>query len=607
MAEFGPQATQVAAPQEAGVNPVAPVTQEISPPNWGQALGTLVQEVGGIAGTIVKGQQTKTDQAFLQNLAQQQALVNQGVSQGSIGTKEATTRVFDAYNHAIAARPDLADKIGSLYGVFQKTTVAGDIEQERKDANALKTTQLNQAISQGYFISADATEQQKNAIITASQSGVKLQRELTQIRQQNEEARSQGNYDRSVAEAESKTRTVQLSAQYAGDNLNAFNAQITDISRRVRTGDLKDNPQAAQQELARVYATYSGGLDAIGGQNPALVNGWKDLFKEMYATGQKALDPKFESEQLTNELNIQLTKGKLQALAADPRVAGVVATSQLLGQNATVALQGAAVAPVIINAMAGVTSNSVVNGQSQGGYRNPVVGNPDTEKPVLDMLQSSIKSINSGGFTDPVKAKIEASNGINNVLMETGKALNNGAKPEDLKGLVSFFASPEYASWVKNGKIDPIAQQTAAKTFQIVYQPAVTKKIGDRLNQELIPASEDGLQTSVSMAQGLDVKMQGDVLTFVPRAGLNLTPDQQRLEAGAVKNLQEVQQALNTMVHLGAHMEGSTDYAKHWEANKYYYLPQIYPVKPGQVVGNAKWSGNGDWRDRSTWSRVGQR
>jgi hypothetical protein len=604
MAEFGPNVTQVVGPQEAGTNPIAPVQEQLPASGWGQALVGLGQEVGSIAGGIVKQQRMQADQAFLKQLAERQNLLNSGIEQGTVSTTQYDTMNRHQYSQAIAQRPDLADKISAIYGVFDKTTVAGNVTQARQEAEATRTQQRNQAISQGYYFSPNMSQKDQDTIIQASQSGVKFQREIQQAYAANAEKRAQGGYDMTVDDNNLKKQTVQLGAQYAGDNYNAFYTQIQDLRRRMTEGDLKDNPQQAQVELTRVYGMYSGGLDAIGQQNPSLVAGWKDMFKSAYETAQKYLDPKADSTALENQLNVIQTKAKLAVYASNPKIAPIIATSQLLGPNngATKLFS----TPAAMEVLTGAISTPVVNGQSSG-YRTPIVGNPEAEKPVLDALQKSIRSINTGGFTDEAKARIEAGNGINNVLVEVGRALNNGANPEQLKSLVSFFASDDYASWVKNGRIDPIAAQAAQKTFQIAYMPAVTAKIGDRLNQELIPASGDGQQTAISLAQGLNVEMRNGVLTFAPNPNLKLTPEQQNLEAGTIRNMQEVQQALNTMVHLGAHMEGTTDYAKHWEANKYYYLPQIYPVKPGQVVGNLKWSGEGDWRDKSTWSRVGQR
>jgi len=70
--------------------------------------------------------------------------------------------------------------------------------------------------------------------------------------------------------------------------------------------------------------------------------------------------------------------------------------------------------------------------------------------------------------------------------------------------------------------------------------------------------------------------------------------------------LTQYQQGLNTVVRIGAHMEGTSDYQKYWEDNKYVLLPQLYPIKPGFVdKAGFKWSGDGDFRDRNTWTKVG--
>jgi hypothetical protein len=61
---------------------------------------------------------------------------------------------------------------------------------------------------------------------------------------------------------------------------------------------------------------------------------------------------------------------------------------------------------------------------------------------------------------------------------------------------------------------------------------------------------------------------------------------------------------LNQLIRLHAHLEGTTDYAKYWEAHKHELMPSIYPdpnkLKPGTVVDGFKYVG-GNYRDRSNW------
>ena len=601
MADFSTQATNVQGPEAQGSQPIAPVNENLTPPAWGQALAQLGQEVGNIAGGMVVQQKKKDDNTFLGQLAQQQALINQGVSQGSISTVEADTRTRALYNQNLAARPDLAKQIGSLFNTFQNTTQAGDIQDAKKEAADRRKTDLNSAASNGIYISPNATQAQQDAIIRANQSNILMQKQLEEQRKQAAEQRAQEGHNLQMTTAQHKEDNARLLAQVGSDNLNSFNAQIEDLRTQVQ--QQKMTPQDAQLELNRRFATYQQTLSAIAGQTPELASGYQNMFRTMFEAGNKYLDPKNDAENFKAQKDAIIAKAQVVQLSGNPQYANIVATSQLLGPS-NPALSLLTNSPAVIN-MIKSFSNPTSNGR-QTDVSSPIVSTAN-EATAIDFLRKSIRGINTGGFTDAAKAKIEATNGVNNMLAEMGRTFNNGADPKQLTGLANFFASDEYGSLVKSGMIDVQAQQAAQKVFQISYMPSVTNAIGARLNQDLVPASQDGTQPAISLAKGMDIQNVNGVLTFVPSPNLKLTPEQQKLEQSTIKNLQEVQGALNTMVKLGMNMEGTSDFNAHWEKNKYYYLPQLYPVKPGQVVGNLKWSGNGDWRDQSTWQRVGQR
>ena len=78
------------------------------------------------------------------------------------------------------------------------------------------------------------------------------------------------------------------------------------------------------------------------------------------------------------------------------------------------------------------------------------------------------------------------------------------------------------------------------------------------------------------------------------------------MERTAIK---EAEGALNQVIRIGAHMEGTTDYAKYWENNKHLIMPSIYPdpakLKPGQVVDGYKYLG-GPSGVQSNWQFVGK-
>lgn len=602
MADFGPSATQLPGPQNAGSDPIAPVTQEISPPNWGAAISSIGATVGNLAGNYAKQQKLTSDNAFLSQQAQKVAVINQGVDQGTVSTTEADTRLRTIYNGALAARPDLYQQISGIHSAFVASTASGDVETAKASAQKQRDADIGAASSAGYDIPKNATQAQIDSIVSAHKQVIRTTADIAAQDKANAEKRAQGTYDQAIAERENKDMVVQNINQLTGSNINAFYNQIQAIR-----ADASLSPQDKALRINQASSTYEGAINAIGAKNPELVAGAKGLFENMKKAGLDYIDPTKDAASSTAQLADILNTTKISALA-DPKFRAVVSVSQLMGSSfAASDLLKAQQAGPIVNALSGKFQTPVTNGQPSG-YTTPIIGNPDVEAGALTFLKSSLRGINSGAYTDPVKAKVEAANGINGVLAEVGKmAASPATSAKDLKGVANFLSSDEYAGWVKTGKVDAVSQHAALTVFQKTYFPAVTDALGDRLSKELVPASEDGTQSSISMAQGLTIKNDNGVLTFVPKPGVNLTPQQVVAEQATIKNLQEVTQSLNTMVHVGSHLEGSTDYSKNWEANKYYYLPQIFPVKPGQVVGNLQWTGTGDWNDKSTWRRVGQR
>jgi len=84
-------------------------------------------------------------------------------------------------------------------------------------------------------------------------------------------------------------------------------------------------------------------------------------------------------------------------------------------------------------------------------------------------------------------------------------------------------------------------------------------------------------------------------------------PVSQRNARAAIDALNTSQKAINEVIRLGAHTQGSTDYAKQWEDNKHVYFPTMFsPYKNleiGQVVDGMRYNG-GDAKADTSWSKV---
>jgi hypothetical protein len=595
MADFSEQSANLSAPSGAGDSPV--VTQRTPVP-----ASTLPQALSGIADMLGKGvdnyynvQMIKARNGILGQIGQQQSAINDAVASGQMDAQEAHVRSMAIYNKSLSSYPQLASDIQGLNAAFKATTQTGDtdnlIKQKQDEAQKLRDQQNSMAISQGYHLSPDMSDAQRGVIVAAAENNTTAQRVLAQQQAQFAFQKDQNVYSQEQADRQMKETSVGLIADMAGKNMDAFDATVQNLSDQVRAN--KMTPDQARATLQSQFGNISGVIQSLAGKNPELAAPYRSIFESKYQLGLQRLDPTKNSDELTAKYNNTITQSKIDALTNDPKLKTLVATSQMLNTNNALLMSTNAEATMKALANAGKTPTQ--NGLP-GSYVPQIAGNPEIEADALKALKGGIDQMRGGKFADAMAGNAEGSNAVNNLLSQTGNLLNQGATPDKLKGLADFFSSSQYAYMVQHGQIDATAAQAAKKTFQMIYNPAVTQAVGNKL-QGTLPNS----QTNISDA--VDVNFTGAGVQFTPKKGLSA--DDAKQAGISVDGLKTAAQGLNTVVRMGAHMEGTTDYQKYWDDNKYYILPQAFPVKPGQVVNGFKWSGTGDYRDKSTWKKVG--
>lgn len=601
MADFSEQSANLSAPSGAGDQPVAAVHEQLP----ASGVPSAIESVGSLLanGVTAYAQQQLLQQknAILGQVSQKEAALNQAVAQGSMSIQEAHARSMANYNQALAAYPQLASEINNVNSAFKATTGTGDRDtaiQDAQDAEKQRKTQLTQqAQAQGYIMPSNPSDAQFNAITDASQAHIAAQKQQEDFYKKQEYLRSQGTWNQAQQDREQKDTSMSIINNIAGSNFNAFSSEIDGLRDDVKSGN--KTAEQAQLELNQRFGQISATLQSAAAKNPELAAPYRSLFENMNQLGTKMLDPKANSDELDREKKDLITRTQLLQLA-DPTVRSAVATSQMFNNNVMLQLPNAVAVQKAL-AISGQTPTS--NGQSTQ-FTPPIVGDPNVEAPALQGLKSGIDQLRKGQVKDANAANIEGSNSVNQLLSQTGNYLNNGASPEKLKGLADFFASPQYGYMVKNGQIDPQAAQAAKKTFQIMYEPAMVDAIGKKLDVNLpdYSADQSGGNKATNMKNIVDVQFTGSGVVFT--ADKDLTPAQSQQAQGIISGLKSAQTGLNTLVHIGAHMEGTTDYQKYWEANKGYYLPQIYPdpakLKPGDVKNGRKYIG-GNYNNPSNW------
>lgn len=595
MADFGADAASLG-PAQAQLSPVAPVQEQAT-------ANPLTSLVTGVGDFLAKGleEKVKDDQlqqknAVLSQVAQSEATLNQAMDQGAISATEAASRSRANYNKYLASYPQYATEINGLNTAFKSSTETGDRDTQLANQADIKKAQINQAVSQGYYIPPTASPTQIDNIVQASQSGIQAQKTFELATAHAQAEREAGRFTTEQQNAELKRATGTALIQVTGDTLTGFSSTIDAAIKDVQAGgDPVKNQFAINQYNNKIQAQ----LAALAVQNPELAAPFKEIFTNVATLGQKLADPKQYTADLKEQYDAQITKGKLLAIQ-DPDIRSAAVASSLFPGSAMLAVpQAAAVGRVLFTAGNTTTSNGV-----QSGYAPQIVGNPQVESDAFKVLRAGLGNLNNGKVSDPIKASVEASNSVNVVLKQVGDQINNGAartNPGLLKNAASFFASPEYAQYVTSGHVDATAQAAAKHTFQAIYEPAVIDAIGGQLKGTLAESP-----TSTPIAQAVDTKFTGAGVVFVPSSKPKDAQEAQQ-QAAVVANLNQAQAGLNQLIHIGAHMEGSTNYQKYWEENKHIYLPQVYPdpakLKEGQVVNGKKYIG-GNYTNPDNWQVV---
>jgi hypothetical protein len=610
MADFSVNATTLSAPTGAGSQVVSPVrvapTESQDIPGIGMGVLTSVVDVfnKGLIQTR-KEDAEKVKNAVVQSYIREETTLNDAVESGQMTPSQAAARSRANFNKYAAGHGQYIEDFQKAGSALRGFTAKGEVEKQLEVESKRLEADVSEAQKRGFVFLPNMSPSARDAQIQASKTSIRAEAALSDMYKANAEKRAQGTYDAGVAAREEKDLGFKLVNEIAGQNLTAFQEFNKSLADSVRNG--KEDPQMALVKLNERFANISGALQSAARTNPELAGPYRSMFEDMYKIGQKLIDPKENAEQLQNQLAVITTKMKLAAMN-DPKVAAAVVANQLLPNNASLALSSA---PEGVRAMA-ILSSIPVGDRS---YTPQVVGNPDAEESTLKLLKGGLSDLRSGKVQNKEIAAVQASNSVNHILKQTGEMIDKGASPQQLKGVAQFFASPEYAGFVTSGQIDPQAAGTAKKTFQLLYEPAVIKGVQERMSQVLFDPKQLGLAagggsgseatSNQTVGDTINIKFSGSGIVFETRAGAGMAPTELRSQRLALESLRSAQQAINQVIHIGAHMEGSTDYGKYWEDNKHIYMPGYYikGVKEGDVRNGYQYLG-GNASMQSSWKKV---
>lgn len=595
MAEFGEKATALTAPQGAGATPIAPVKQQFVD----TSIMPLVSDIGNI---FLKGlganQKAEAEQQKLNvvgKYTEEQQRINNAVSSGQMKPDVAATRSRALFGQYAAGNAQYIEDLSKARIALSGGSELGAIEKAETQAADLQKSRITNAMARGVTVYSWMDPETLEKTLRTSEMGKQSEMEMDRAFKVAAEKRSVSAEERTIYDREMKNRATGMITEMAGANIDKMSSFIRNLSDKVGTGM---DPVEAQLVLTTEFAQIDGAIQAIAAQNPELAAPYRSIFNDMRELGKKALDPKTRAETSKSQYDEIINRAKLIGITTDPKMKAVVVVNEMLGGNAVTALNSTV---PITDFIARMSKSEVGDGQ----FVPQVVGNPEVEKDVLGFLNNSIGKINAKGYKDNAKAEVEAINSVNHVLSQVADAQKVGKlDPSKMVNLANFFASPEYGKFAASGKLNSEAAQAAKQSWQTSYVPAVQKSVASRLETIQQSFSGGAGVSPKSVSSLIDVQFSGSGISFTAKNVTGMEGYEQKWQQKGVDDLNAVKKGINQMVHIGAHMEGHTNYAKYWEENRHLYLPQMF-VRAG-VVHNGYKSKGGPLDDPTTWIKVGE-
>jgi hypothetical protein len=616
MAEFGTQATQLSAPQGAGSAPLAPVQE--------QAVNTsMLPMIAGAAPAIAQGisnlfqaKAREQEQTVVQQYSSEIGAINAAMENGSMTPAEGAARSRSITGKYLTGFSQYGEAINKARANFSSGTQIGIAEEAVKtDAEIRKSAKIA-AQADGVEFYAGMSKEAEDSLLRAHASSVRMQKEMDRQFKVNAESRAQGSWDKDMRDAQLKEQSLILINDLAGSNLEASRSIALDLKAQVASG--KKTFDQARMDLAMHYTRINAAITAAGGKNPELGATYSRLFGDLQKASEALLDPKADAANLQGQIDTIVKTQALGSLQRDPVLQNSVAAAELF-KGSPMALQATLGSSAeVTNAVTKMLKGTEDTEDKTKPNPNvpPVVGNKDLEKGVYKTLEGCLRDLPKNEGNE--KYKTEVSNIVNECLIQVGNKTSVG-DAKSLQESAKFFASAEFGNYASKASLDPQVVLNASRAFKLNYEQVIVKgvqqKIQDAFNTSAaLPAAGvmkrsmggESVTVEALKPENLNVRFSGSGIVFdlknVPKDPVAL-----RNAKSTLDSLNKSQQAINQLIRYGTHLEGSTDYAKHWEANKHVYFPNLFSaysnLEIGQVIDGMRYKG-GDATQESSWEAI---
>lgn len=591
-ANFGPEATQLSAPQGAGATPVEGVRTpasgiDLSPiANLASGLDSMFTDMlkqkketneNQVISEFVKAHE-KNDQMRLQTgdrsrwMAQQQLINNQFVGQYG----------------------DMVDKFQKVVN-FRKGGLVEEQETEAQSEQKRRNAVLDKVST---WANTNVSTETQDFLIDAQRTSDRLAQQQDEIRQSEKHRASMDAAEREAYDYRAKQEGTRLVVDIAAKHEQAFSSYMFDLARQVKDGRIDEIE--ANRMAGQYFNNIQMTLSSASAANPQLAAPFKASFESMYNNGREFFKPGAQLKDLEDQVKKIRLQGQLKFMSRDPDIPELAAASEIFKNHPEIWLKVDPIVSKVVAAM-GVKETGKTGQAVEEAASTQIVGVPKYEKPAFDALKAAIKQSVDGAGGDRKKLNTEVYGQMKGLMGQySDQYLLGKLSPESRKNMNEFLMDKTVAKFMRDNPVPVSVAQTLTRAVQDnfkQYKSTVTNALSDVLPGKVIDQTKratlpDGSTVSSPSMSGLgsltsrprtadvdpldaiNIGWQGDRMVFTPK---NMPVDTAQ-QAMLVSRLNQLSNVLSNGVIIGAHIEGSTDYGAYFNKTKHLMFEGKFPV-----------------------------
>lgn len=582
MAEFGPQATELSAPQGAGANPTQGVQTSSYTPDLAP-VASLFQKGAAMYEDWQKTKAREGDQTILSGFANEMGSAEQQYLQDQDSNKYMVKRGLIINKYRTMA-PGLTTEFSKMMGL-SKEGIGGMAEDEATATRKRRQSILTAAVDAG--IPQPRGKEAEDAIIDAMQTSRRIQAQQKEMFESRQRESQMAGWEREQLAAERKEQAASNLVLLSGKHSQAFIQQLNSLVKGVSAGQIA--PEDALAEAQSYMNTVQMQINSIAVFDKEMAAPFKAQFDQIFSSMTPFIKPGADLDALERTVKKMDAAAKIRVFGSNPELHELSVLSNAFG-NQPQLYQGIhnSVSKFLLN------KGAIEDGRvtPKGGADAQIIGDTKLEPQAYGVVKGGIKNFLDGNVDPKVKKNVrnEVFGQMKGVMEQyVDKFQLDKLTPESRKNMNEFLLDKDVARFLKENPLPTnVARGLAAaaednfKQFERVFNNEIgdslkgvdirsaTQKMGGRgmSGQNQKPVRTE----SVSSIDAVNISWQGDRLVFDPISMPVDKLDQNRV----VSQLNKVSAALSNGIKIAAHIQGEENYGSYFNTVKHKLFPSKF-------------------------------